>query len=423
MDIRPSEDKQANSRIYKGYNVATINKLASMLQQQTPRNKINNIIILNLMKNENKITMIFFLIIFSFNCNIVRCQKFIKFDQIPPSAVIKKAPSTIYQSKKEINVILRNSSYDFTKDDQEEGITTYNKRLLFNTIEKEFIRYGLNVKDAALYELDKSSTNNNVDLLVDLAAREPVRYRTNYVVNKNEDKKSNDVEDLVLIGCRYDFRITDPRNNEVLGYYTFNFVPCTQGCQIKIHRAGVNRVEFVDKKYTRYKGMYETSEDRDEKYTEFCKMVASYLINELKKNTEVESLVDESEDLFSKAKKNVYRYFPVSFFEDNGMQGVIQKDKPIYLTYYIYNDRGENISELIKEVLTKRGYKVTDQVGKAGYFLFYYKGKMIKTGFDRECMQFQFINAKTLEKLSSASYKFRRGDYEEDTINYFIDSL
>jgi hypothetical protein len=355
--------------------------------------------------------------------NILFAQKFIKFDPIPTKSVIKKSPSSIYESKKEINIILRNSSYSFTSENQDEGINTYSKRLLFNTIEKEFIKFGLNVKDASLYELDKGSTNNNVDLLVDLAAREPVVYNTNILVKKNEDKKSKELEKLILWGSRYDFRLTDPRNNEVLGYYTFNFVPCTQGCEIDIHRSRVNKVEFVEKKYPKNKDMYEASLDRDYEYSEFCKNVASYLINELKKNTEVKSIINESEDLFIKAKKNVFQYFPVSYFEDNFVKGKIKKEESIYIYNYTYNKKGENINEFVKDIFIKRGYKVTENVGEAKYFLFNFKGILEKRGSDKESMQFQFIDAHTLEKLSGASFRIRRGDYDEDIIHFFIDSL
>ncbi|HQK39143.1 MAG TPA: hypothetical protein PLO52_03390 [Flavobacterium alvei] len=371
-----------------------------------------------------KQNLIKLVLVFLLSSKLLVAQKFIKLDPTPNSFTSKKPISSVYQSKNEINVVLRNSSYDFTNEN--DNSNSYTSNLLFNTIEKEFIKYGLNVKDAALYKMDKNTTDNNVDIMIDLAVVEVIKYHTNYFIKKHDGKTSDDIESLTLNGYKYDFRIVDPRSNEVLGYYTFNFTPCTQGCQITIHRAGKNYVEFVKKKYAKYKGAWQSQATEDEDYIDFCKLVATSLIKVLKKNTTVESIVDESSELYAKAKKDVYKYFPVSYFLNNTDEGLINKNKKIYVTSYTYGGAGEEISPEVKSGLIDKGYEVTDEVSQAGYFLFVFKGRMTKTGPDRNCIQFQFIDAKSLKKLSGASYKYRKNEYVNGLSGYvelFVNSL
>jgi len=356
-----------------------------------------------------------------FSSNILLAQQFIKLKPIENSFTSKKPISSIYQNKNEINVILRNSSYDFNANRSDGNKYALNN--LFNIIEKEFIKHGLNVKDASLFKLDKEATDNDVDLMVDLSDVDWVEIKTNTFFDKNDkEHRSNDLNGIKFFGLKIDFRLVDVRNNEVVGFYTFGYTPCTEGCQIKIHTRGVGNVDFVDKKYEKYKGKYEISKDTDEKYEEFCKMVANSLIRVLKKNTDVESIYDESKELYEKARKEVFKYFPVSYFFDNNNVGLVSKNKSIYVSSF----NGENIDNEVRSILHAKGFDVTDETGKAGYFLFYYKGKMLKRGTDPQCMQFQFIDAKTLKKLSGASFKYHENEFESGLSGYvelFVNSL
>ncbi|MBK8328983.1 MAG: hypothetical protein IPL09_05825 [Bacteroidetes bacterium] len=344
----------------------------------------------------------------------IQAQQFLKLTPVENSFTSKKPIASIYKNKSEINVILRNSSYDLVRPER----NSYALGNLFNVIEKEFIRQGLNVKDASLFKLDKENTDNNVDIMIDLADADWVEITTNKFYDKNDkEKQTRDLEGFKMYGLKLDFRLVDVQSNEVIGFYTFGFTPCTQGCQVKIKGKGV--VEFVDKKQTRYTGKYEMNKDIDEGYETFCKTVATSLAKVLKKNTEVESIFDETKEAFEKARKDVFKYFPVSYFFNNNNVGTISKSKNIYVS----NFNGENIAQDIETVFSNKGFKITQDVSKADYFLFYYKGTMIKGGPDRPCVQFQFIDAKSLQKLAGAAYKFRRSDYIEESILLFVDSL
>jgi hypothetical protein len=117
---------------------------------------------------------------FIFSANASMAQKFIKFERKENVFTSKKPISSVYKNKTEINVILRNSAYDFTNN---KGSNRYSSNLFFNIIEKEFIKYGINVKDAALYKLEDKTINNNVDLMIDLASVTKVDF------NRKEKKK------------------------------------------------------------------------------------------------------------------------------------------------------------------------------------------------------------------------------------------
>jgi|688.fasta_scaffold347694_1 hypothetical protein len=352
---------------------------------------------------------------FIFSANASMAQKFIKFERKENVFTSKKPISSVYKNKTEINVILRNSAYDFTNN---KGSNRYSSNLFFNIIEKEFIKYGINVKDAALYKLEDKTINNNVDLMIDLASVTKVDFNTNrFYTKKGEEKTTNDLNNVTFSGYSFDFRIVDAQNNEVLGFYTFNFTPCAEGCEVRIGKSGV---EFVEKKYERLKGSYEMNTLEDEVFSDFFKEVANHLIKELKRNTTVASLVDETNIDFSRAKSNVDKYFPESHFFDNLKTGLIAKNKSIY----IYTYGGENIESEISSVLSSNGYEITNDKHQAGYYLFVYKGKMLRTGPDPYCIQFQFIDAKTLEKLSGANYKFRKSELDLDGyIAMFVESL
>ncbi len=361
------------------------------------------------------------LLVIIISSNLLLAQEFLKLIPIENSYTLKKPISSIYQNKKEINVILRNSSYDFNANRSDGNKYALNN--LFNIIEKEFIKHGLNVKDASLFKLDKQETNNDVDLMVDLSDVDWVEIKTNkYYDKKDKEHSSNDLGEIKFYGLKVDFRLVDVRNNEVVGFYTFGYTPCIEGCQIKIHKKGVGNVDFVDKRYEKYKGKYEINKDTDEKYEEFCKMVANSLITVLKKNTDIVSIFDESKELYEKSRKDVFKYFPVSYFFDNNDVSLVSKKKSIYVSSF----NGENIDNEIRSVLLAKGFDVTDEISKAGYFLFYYKGKMLKRGIDPQCLQFQFIDAKTLKKLSGASYKYHKNEYEAGLGGYvelFLNSL
>ncbi len=359
----------------------------------------------------NKIILLLLLL----NCYNSYSQKFIKFERKENVFTSKKPISSVYKNKNEISIILRNSAFDFTAS---KGTNRYSSNLLFNVIEKEFIKYGINVKDAALYKLENEEKGKDVDIMIDLASVNRIEFYTNrYYTKKDAERTSGDLKNFSLPGYAFDFRLVDAHNNEVLGFYTFNFTPCTEGCEVRI---GKNDVEFVEKKYEKYKGAYEVSALEDEVFRDFYQEVANHLLKELKRNTNVESLIDESDADFSRAKANVNKYFPESHFFDNLKTGLILKNKPIYIS--IYN--GENIETEIRNVLVSRGFEVTTDKHKAGYYLFAYKGVMLRTGPDANCIQFQFIDSRTLEKLAGCSYKYRKSEYSlQEYIELFIDSL
>lgn len=340
-------------------------------------------------------------------------QKFIRLERKENSFVSKRAISSAYKNKDQINLVLRNSVFDFTTSNS--GGNRYSANLLFNTIEKELIKRGINVKDGALYK--KDGNTEDVDILIDLANVNRIEFNTNRYYNKKDaEKTSGDLEKFSMKGYSFDFRIVDAHANEVLGFYTFNYTPCTDGCEVKISKNGI---KMVEKKYEKFDGAYEVSALEDVVFNEFYAEVAYQLVAILKQNSNVKSLIDEEEEVYDRIKSNVNTYFPESHFFDNLQTNLIDKNKYIHVTLM----GGEDIFSDIETVFTEKGYKITTDVKKAGYFLFAFKGEMQKSAGTPECIQFQLLNAKTYEKLSGCSYKFKRGWTVLDYVAMFVDSL
>jgi len=120
-----------------------------------------------------------------------------------------------------------------------------NNDVLYNAIEKEFLKEGFSVRDRGLFNeiIDKSKSTDyskigeetNTDLILEVVSINPtVAYSTNKITVISGGKTSDEVQpvDYKKNGASIEFRLIMVKNNEIAGNYKYNYTPCVEGCPL-----------------------------------------------------------------------------------------------------------------------------------------------------------------------------------------------
>jgi len=123
--------------------------------------------------------------------------------------------------------------------------TAQNNDVLYNAIEKEFLKEGFSVRDRGLFNeiIDKSKSTDyskigeetNTDLILEVVSINPtVMYSTNKITVISGGKSTDEVQpiDYKKTGASIEFRLIMVKNNEIAGNYKYNYTPCVEGCPL-----------------------------------------------------------------------------------------------------------------------------------------------------------------------------------------------
>jgi hypothetical protein len=124
-------------------------------------------------------------------------------------------------------------------------VNVQNNNVLYNAIEKEFLKQGFSVRDRGLFNeiIDKSKSTDytkigeetNTDLILEVVNINPnVMYSTNKITIVSGGKSTDQVQpvDYKKSGASIEFRLIMVKNNEIAGNYKYNYTPCQQGCPL-----------------------------------------------------------------------------------------------------------------------------------------------------------------------------------------------
>jgi len=124
-------------------------------------------------------------------------------------------------------------------------VNVQNNNVLYNAIEKEFLKQGFSVRDRGLFNeiIDKSKSTDytkigeetNTDLILEVVNINPnVLYSTNKITTVSGGKSTDQVQpvDYKKSGASIEFRLIMVKNNEIAGNYKYNYTPCQQGCPL-----------------------------------------------------------------------------------------------------------------------------------------------------------------------------------------------
>jgi hypothetical protein len=123
--------------------------------------------------------------------------------------------------------------------------TSKDNNILYNAIEKEFLKSGFSVRDRGLFNeiIDKSSSTDyskikdltDTDLILEVVNIDPaVIYSTNKVTVMTKKKQTEEIQkiDYKRYGASVEYRLIIVRNNEIAGTYKYNYQPCPDGCGV-----------------------------------------------------------------------------------------------------------------------------------------------------------------------------------------------
>ena len=166
--------------------------------------------------------------------------KTVKFNSDDPELISTKSLESFLNQSEEVKIVIRNSEFDYNE-------SLYDMSYLYNIIEKEFLKTGFSVKDRALYEevvnrsedaLDYPSIREktDTDLILEIVRLETdLDYITDSYFNNKGIKtilyKDGEVH---VKGARVEFKLILVERNEIVGNYVFNYVPCNDGCPVRL---------------------------------------------------------------------------------------------------------------------------------------------------------------------------------------------
>lgn len=113
---------------------------------------------------------------------------------------------------------------------------------IYNTIEKELLNAGFEVRDRSLFNvvIDKSkedidyntiASKTNTDLIIELVdIKDDIQYFTKTYYTKSDKPKPILGNAVVKYGASVEFRVVSIETNNITGVYTFNYAPCETGC-------------------------------------------------------------------------------------------------------------------------------------------------------------------------------------------------
>jgi len=167
----------------------------------------------------------------------------IKFPKRPDDIYANNNLKEFFKSNSSPNIVLRvpNSADKATSNTS----LTQDNNVLYNAIEKEFLKQGFSVRDRGLFNeiINKSGSTDysrikdltNTDLILEVVNIDPkVIYTTNRVavIGKKRTTEQIGQIDYKRYGASVEFRLIMVKNNEIAGSYKYHYQPCPDGCEI-----------------------------------------------------------------------------------------------------------------------------------------------------------------------------------------------
>jgi hypothetical protein len=174
------------------------------------------------------------------SCSSIRM---IKYSKLPDDVYANNNLKEYLKNNKSPKIVLRvpNSNDKATSN----TITNQNNNVLYNAIEKEFLKEGFSVRDRGLFNeiIDKSKSTDyskigeetNTDLILEVVNINPtVAYSTNKITVVSGGNTTAEVQqiDYKKSGASIEFRLIMVKNNEIAGNYKYNYTPCVEGCPL-----------------------------------------------------------------------------------------------------------------------------------------------------------------------------------------------
>ncbi len=177
---------------------------------------------------------------------IISCStptRVIKFPKRPNDTFANVNLNNFFKGNRNPNIVLRVPN----TDDKATSNTSTNKdnNILYNAIEKEFLKQGYSVRDRGLFNeiINKSESTDyskikdltNTDLILEVVDIDSkVLYSTNKVTLIGKKKISEEIGyvDYKRYGASIEFRLILVKNNEIAGTYKYNYQPCPDGCEL-----------------------------------------------------------------------------------------------------------------------------------------------------------------------------------------------
>lgn len=187
----------------------------------------------------------------------------IKYSKLPDDVYANNRLKEYLKSNKTPKIVLRvpNTNDKATSN----TINNQNNTILYNAIEKEFLKEGFNVRDRGLFNeiVDKSKSadyaklgeETDTDLILEVVnINTDVAYATNKITMVNNNGSGNDRSSIAPVnykkaGASIEFRLIMVKNNEIAGNYKYNYTPCVSGCP---------QTDWTYNKHTRTLEMKET---------------------------------------------------------------------------------------------------------------------------------------------------------------------
>ncbi len=170
----------------------------------------------------------------------------VQFSESPSEIFTKSSLKEYLRTNQNPKIVLRvpDSAKDATTEER------YSKTEVYNSIEKELLKSGFDVRDRGLFNeiLRKTETSDyskireltDTELILELVSLNTnVEYHTNkyYTPGKRKEKKLYQ-GNITLYGASTEFKLILVKTNEIAGTYQFNYAPCTQGCEYQIDASG-----------------------------------------------------------------------------------------------------------------------------------------------------------------------------------------
>lgn len=156
----------------------------------------------------------------------------------------------------------------------------YSNSQIYDIIEEELAKANFIVRDRALFQkvLDQSQAVDyskikqltDTDLILELVSFQQVDYVTNQYMDRKDRSRIYPVN-LKVPGYRVEFRLIQVKTNDLVGTYTFNYAPCTEGCLYTFDTMGnLFKPESKNQRMTPLNGILLTPQDQLERFIRTC---------------------------------------------------------------------------------------------------------------------------------------------------------
>jgi len=234
---------------------------------------------------KNKILLILALLLILSSCQ----QKgYVLFTKKQNEIINSQDLKDFLNTHKNPSIVLRAPNISSTIAESE-----YN-RMIYNTIEKELLNSGFNVRDRTMFsEVLKRKSDlsyseiykiTKTDLILELTNIDTsVEFTTNKIYTEENQEKVYDYYSVTRVGATIEFKLILLYENKLVGSYTFNYTPCTSNngdCRCAIAYKPTSLNQYYNYCKNNEKIAYENMDYNE--VNEFVKLGIREFINQIK---------------------------------------------------------------------------------------------------------------------------------------------